>query len=85
MTNSKFSLGRTEATERMDATAKQADGLREAVRTVIDYLWHEEIQDYQWSPQQDRRHHIFETLVRLRSWLDGQAMSPDDFLEAWHR
>ena len=45
------------------------DALRPAILTVLEYLWHEERNDFLMSPTPDQANHIFAALTVLARWL----------------
>ena len=53
-------------------TTKQTitpENLRQAILTVLEYLWHEERNDFLMSPTPDQANHIFAALTVLARWL----------------
>lgn len=44
--------------------------IREAIRAILDHLWHEELADYlETSPREGQAEHIFNAMRRVDRWL----------------
>lgn len=66
------------------------DDLRTAVEKVVQYNWEDELNDYIDNCSNElggnqRRGHIFETLVGLDNWLRGVRYTPESYVEEFSR
>lgn len=44
--------------------------VQEAIRAILDYLWHDEFADYlETSPREGQENHIFNAIRRVDRWL----------------
>lgn len=56
----------------------------DAITTVVDYLWDDELADYSSALTNDPQTaagHIFTSLARIRNWLEGAEAAVKD----WHK
>lgn len=47
--------------------------VRVAMQNLVHYAWCDERDDYYSKPTEQRPGHIFEALLILRGWLDGEV------------
>jgi hypothetical protein len=73
----------------MTQMAKKIDSIQSltwAIRTLVDYNWKDERDDYAAcvaAPSETdntREGHIFETIVALDNWLDDAEAEPEDHI-----
>ncbi len=48
--------------------------LRDAINTVLDYLWKAEQEDFIASTEAERTHHVFRAPLVLERWLRHDAL-----------
>ncbi len=59
---------------------EQEAELRRAVKQVLNYSWDDELDHFANAIQGDDPKHIFNALVVLMNWLEGQNLSPGDYV-----
>jgi hypothetical protein len=57
-------------------------GVRDALKSVLSYLWCEEVDSYQSSNAEQRKTHILKFVSIVTDWLFGQEESPTDVDQA---
>jgi hypothetical protein len=50
--------------------------VREALESVLSYLWDDEERSYAEAPRED---HVFLKLEAVRTWLDGLSELPSEY------
>lgn len=64
-------------------TIHSLKALRRELRKLVEYNWHDELDDFEQEGQQQPdggKDHIFVSLVALGNWLDGTTITVEDYV-----
>lgn len=51
------------------------DQILKSIRNVIDYLEGDEEKDFLGLDEEDREDHIYNDVIKVRKWIDGESSS----------